>query len=925
MAPVYALDMTPSSFSPGELVTIQDTNLGTTIPTDLTICFTLSACLTPSTTSSIIASWSNTSILLQPPLGIPEKGTLILTFGGRRIEHEYRFSPLTPVVYTAAPLSITPNSTPLTISGSNFGVFSPKSRICINTQCILDEYTQDYVTSWSDKSIQLQLPNIPGVTSFTLRIEQYVYTQLATSKDIYRTITIPNLSFIKSNDPNVIALSPQQVVLDDTIVRVTGEYLGDGYDPNYQSICFQSLCFTKEVLSSRVITWNNSEISFTIPRELAMFTTLDLSIYLYYPSSNSYKKVGIGPALTIVPTPIIAQYTPAVQTGDRILLNGSNFGTSTGTVSLGKKTLEVTSWTENAIEVYVGNTAVSGLLEVKNLQGSTSLPVYITVKQKTIYSKDSFSAEQWYIPFIGIQNNLSTTGEPITVAVIDSGVDFTNPELQGSSWSNLGEIPNNGIDDDKNGYIDDVFGWDFIAKTPMSVNNINHDHGTQIASIIRAKANNFIGFAGLHDTARIMSLKVAEDSIAGKDPLISFDAAQRAIKYAVDNGAQIINLSFSGATNSPLYSDVLKYAYSRNVLVLAASGNTSTNLDITPHSPICDDSSSNTVLGIGSLSAKGVQSAFSNYGTCIDLYAPGEEILATNSFINGHTYMYVSGTSFATPIVAAVAAKLWSIHPDWNVAEIQAALIGSSTTISGKKVIQADKALSFKKISISLGLDKLDHVDLNTSDILIPLNTPKSEKLDGALKAEEQKNVFPDVSSDSPNRTAISYLYERDVIKGYEDGTFRPQSEINRAEFLKIVIEAQGTSINEDVFNSCFSDVQKQWFAKYVCYAKELGYIKGYSDNTFKAGQTINKVEAIKILLEVFGEPLRSDTSTTYYDVLPNEWYASYVNTASHLGLIDMGNFLFPGSDMTRGAMAELAFRIMYIRELGFASFSNEV
>lgn len=155
--------------------------------------------------------------------------------------------------------------------------------------------------------------------------------------------------------------------------------------------------------------------------------------------------------------------------------------------------------------------------------------------------------------------------------------------------------------------------------------------------------------------------------------------------------------------------------------------------------------------------------------------------------------------------------------------------------------------------------------------------------------------------ADSAYKTAIETLLSKSVIKGYADGTFRPKNTINRAEFLKILMEAKYPKAAVGSF--CFSDVTTDWYAPYVCHAKSLGIVKGYADKSFKPGSTINYAEALKMLVETFG----FGTSE-----VEGEWYAKYVNSA-RANNFHIGNSL--SASVTREQMAEMVNRILELQK----------
>ena len=172
--------------------------------------------------------------------------------------------------------------------------------------------------------------------------------------------------------------------------------------------------------------------------------------------------------------------------------------------------------------------------------------------------------------------------------------------------------------------------------------------------------------------------------------------------------------------------------------------------------------------------------------------------------------------------------------------------------------------------------------------------------------------TFSDVDLDNPNADAILYLQTVGIVEGYSDGTFRPTNPLNRAELLKILVEGVGLSPDGNYYKNCFPDVKEDWYAKYVCYAKDRGWIEGYPDGTFKPASNVNKAEALKMLLEVFGVDTEKPVVKPYDDVAVYEWFAPYVGTAKDLGLLEeTGNHYWPGADITRGQISENLYRLL--------------
>ena len=291
-------------------------------------------------------------------------------------------------------------------------------------------------------------------------------------------------------------------------------------------------------------------------------------------------------------------------------------------------------------------------------------------------------SQQWNMEKIGMPDawDISRGSREVIVAVLDTGVDYNHPDLSQNMWVNRYDYPNNGIDEDGNTingnvYTDDYHGWDFSNN-----NNDPNDtdgHGTHIAGIIGALANNNRGVAGINWNVRVMPLKFMEST---------GDVASeiKAIYYAVRMGAKIINASYGDKEYSSAEYDAVKYAGDNGVLFVAAAGNSAGDND-GPSKMYPASYDLPNIISVTASDASDNLASFSNYGaTSVDLAAPGSGICST---YKSSDYKTESGTSVAAPHVSGVAALLWAERPDATFAEIKNAILQSVDVVpalSGK-------------------------------------------------------------------------------------------------------------------------------------------------------------------------------------------------------------------------------------------------
>ena len=333
--------------------------------------------------------------------------------------------------------------------------------------------------------------------------------------------------------------------------------------------------------------------------------------------------------------------------------------------------------------------------------------------------------DQWYLRSGNLQKSwdlLRTRGiaaggdSSVVVAVIDTGVDYTHEDLKDNIWVNTKEIPGNGIDDDGNGYIDDVYGVDLETGRDSGMDD--NGHGTHVAGIIAA-SNNHIGVVGLAYNVKLMPIKAGMASGFFNQSQIA-----KGILYAYNNGADVINMSFGGSASTIAVQDALETAYTRCVLVAAAGNDGAPNegLLARPTYP----AALSYVMGVMSVDIRGVESGFTNYDVKkynsveYEVYAPGSQILST---IPGNRYATWSGTSMAAPYVSAMAALLRSAYPDTNTYPTKF-IYGQIAATGGRNAICCDPEHHGlhnlpKIVDIYNALTQLPKPEVSAADFLV--------------------------------------------------------------------------------------------------------------------------------------------------------------------------------------------------------------
>jgi len=351
----------------------------------------------------------------------------------------------------------------------------------------------------------------------------------------------------------------------------------------------------------------------------------------------------------------------------------------------------------------------------------------------------------------------------IIVAIDDTGVDWDHPDLADNIWVNKNEIPDNGIDDDNNGYIDDIRGWDFGGLDGTPDNNPmedRSDHGTHVAGIVSAVTDNGIGIASIGFNTTIMPVKTSRDDVRSNTGQALISYGYDGIIYAVDNGANVINCSWGSYSYSIAAQLVIDYAVQHGVLLVGAAGNDGASQIIYP-------GGYNGALSVGATTSSDTRASFSNYGKQVDVMAPGYGIWAT---WQNDTYASLSGTSMASPLVAGLAALVYDQFPTYTAEQIAEQIRATCDDIysvnpSLVNMIGSGRINAFKAVSTtdakSVRLSSVQFIDEGDGD--------------GFLEPGEQVSILAEFTNFLAPLSSLSITIEsKSPYATIINGTFTP-------------------------------------------------------------------------------------------------------------------------------------------------------
>ncbi|MDX2304488.1 MAG: S8 family serine peptidase [Microscillaceae bacterium] len=384
-----------------------------------------------------------------------------------------------------------------------------------------------------------------------------------------------------------------------------------------------------------------------------------------------------------------------------------------------------------------------------------------------------------------------TQGDTSTiVCIIDTGAKLSHPEFKERIWTNPSEIPDNQQDDDQNGFVDDVMGWDFVNwdNNPSD----DHGHGTHVAGILGATGNNHIGYAGVNWNCKLMICKLLNSNSSGSSSNIA-----QGIVYAVNQGADVINLSLVTAFDNPLLKDAIRYAHEQGVVIVAAIGNNGNASTLYP-------AAYPETIAVGFSNSQDKRADFSNFGTHLDVVAPGQYIFGLQ-YNSDEAYNFVySGSSMAAPLVSGLASLLLAQNPELTSEQIRQIIqntaedqvgdpvedtpgwdtyygfgrINAQSALNVGKLPNKPKILSFTLVDADTNEDILELEDgmlinnLFQKNLSIRVNTIPDQTgsiligLEGTLRHQQTENIFPYTLFGDNSATGY-------IGKGFPPGTYQ--------------------------------------------------------------------------------------------------------------------------------------------------------
>lgn len=471
----------------------------------------------------------------------------------------------------------------------------------------------------------------------------------------------------------------------------------------------------------------------------------------------------------------------------------------------------------------------------------------------------------------------------VVVAVVDSGVDLNHPDLAEQIWKGEGY----------NAFAPD--------KPPLD----DHGHGTHVAGVIAATIGNGVGVRGVagFPAVKIMPIKVMDSQGKGS----TYDIA-RGIAYAVDHGADVINLSIGGREEDTFVRQAVERAIRKGVPVVAASGNEGESVSLSSPANIPE------AFTVGAVKQDIQWMPESNYGPELDLVAPGEKILSTY-FRDVPDYAYMNGTSAAAPFVSGVLALMKALKPDITVAELERYLLHHTLPLGERDGAGRNDYYGFGLLQMDRVLQALLY-DLDNGTSVQPAPEAPIDNGDGIRDSNLAPIAFSDVQATHWAAESIAYVSGKRWFGGFPDGTFKPSQTMKRAQAAAVF--ARLLDLPPAIPH--FQDIDSGHWAAYVIGAvQERGLMTG-DRGSFKPNASLTRAQFAKVMVHAFALSLPEDMDagagarndgTSFVDVRPNDWYAPYARIMSGLGLMrgnEEGKFL-PNRPITRAEVAVILHR----------------
>ncbi len=454
------------------------------------------------------------------------------------------------------------------------------------------------------------------------------------------------------------------------------------------------------------------------------------------------------------------------------------------------------------------------------------------ILKTSMTTNDPFITSQWALKNIDAFRawDYETGSNQVVIGVVDSGVKWNHPDLKDNIWINqaemagatinweTGQITGDNVDNDNNGYVDDIFGWDFCQSEYEEDNNpyqafYGNNHGTHVAGCAAAMGNNTVGVVGPAFNVKIMVSKHQPSDM----PTNSIYNGYAGVYYCADNGADIINCSWGGRGGSNSAETAINYARNQGALVFAAASNDNTDNTYTHYYP----SDATNAVSVAATDSMDKRASFSNYGTPIDISAPGVSILSTIFNTEGNnSYSSFSGTSMATPVACGVAALIKSMYPDLTPDQLKARIMAGCDSIDvlnpgyegklGAGRVNAFNSLMYDKIpNLSISNYQINEVQGDNDNVVNPGETISlSVELKNKLGWMNCEGLTGKLRSTDPRVTIIDSVFTIDsILSGQSESstqnvTFMVSSDYPVITQLPIFIEIISNENSEYTYHT---------------------------------------------------------------------------------------------------------------------------